>query len=139
MPDNPQNINTCPKVNTGIVAGHSKNYPLNFFGKALYCICMTVVSIRPEGLTELRMALVNIPNLTLRKIEYAQGLCLQKGFKNSWTALLLYMMEVNQSMGLDRMRVNIAMALNMDSGKPSFAQKMYLQKVFKFSWMALLL
>jgi hypothetical protein len=105
----------------------------------LYIIYMVVVSIRPAAMSDLRMTLVTTLNLTLRKIECAQGLRIQKGFKNSQTVLLSYRMEVNQPAGLDRIWANLATALNMSLGKVGLARKMYSQKVFNFSRTALLL
>jgi hypothetical protein len=99
---------------------------------------MAPVDVRPVRVTDLRKALDIVLNLTLRRIEYAQGLCIQEGFKNSRRALLLYIMGVSAPVGLDRTRVNIVIILNMDFRKAGFAQKMCLQKVFNFFWMTLL-
>jgi hypothetical protein len=100
---------------------------------------MAVVSIRPAGLAELRMALVIALNLILRKINYVPGLCIQMEFKFFWTALLLNIVEVNKPAGLNKIMVNFVTALSIGSKKAGFAQKMRLQKVFNFSRMALLL
>jgi hypothetical protein len=98
---------------------------------------MAPVDVRPVGVTDLRKALVIVLNLTLWRLEYAQGLCIQEGFNNSRTVLLLYMMGFKQPAKLDRTKVNIAIALHMDFSKACFAQKMCLQRVFNFFQIAL--